>query len=439
MAVNVNEVQSQSVNNILPTIKVVGVGGGGGNVVNRMVNDGVKGVQYIAANTDVMVLNSSKADITIPLGAKNTKGLGAGMKPEVGKAAAEEDLDTIKSVLEDTDLIFVSAGMGGGTGTGAAPVVAEIAKEMKILTVGVVTTPFRFEGSKRARIANEGIEELKKHVDTLMVIPNNKLLEMASPKTTMNEAFSLADDVLKQAISGITDLLNREGVINLDFADLKTVMSNKGRAIMGQGVGTGENRGLEAAQKAVSSPLLSDTQISGATGVIINIVADENFSLLDAQAAADFIQGSADQDADVIFGLVTDNTKDNEVIITVIATGFDNPFETQEEVKHESGHPLRVIDSMRHQNPEKMKQLHSDSPAPEIREEVLEEPEPIIVEEPEPEDVLELDPEIVGLKQVEDTLHYPNQMDSHTGSSANGFNPQEFDVPAFMRKKRLKN
>lgn len=436
MAVNVNEVQSQSVNNILPTIKVVGVGGGGGNVVNRMVNDGVKGVQYIAANTDVMVLNSSKADITIPLGTKNTKGLGAGMKPEVGKAAAEEDLDTIKSILEGTDLIFVAAGMGGGTGTGAAPVIAEIAKEMKVLTVAVVTSPFRFEGNKRARIADEGIEELKKHVDTLMVIPNNKLLEIASPKTTMNEAFSIADDVLKQAISGITDLLNREGVINLDFADLKTVMSNKGRAIMGTGIGTGEGRGLDAAQKAISSPLLSDTPISGATGVIINIVADEDFSLLDAQSAADFIQGSADQDADVIFGLVTDNTKENEVVITVIATGFDSPFENQEKEKEQNtsnAQPLRVIDSMKHQNPEKMKQLNV---APVPNEEKIQE---AVTAEPEPEEVIELDPEVVGLTPVEDTLHYPNQLNSNSRSSENGFSAKDYSIPTFMRKNRLKS
>lgn len=433
MTVNVNEVQSQSVNNILPVIKVVGVGGGGGNVVNRMVNDGVKGVQYIAANTDIMVLNSSKADITIPLGTKNTKGLGAGMKPEVGKAAAEEDIDTIKSVLEGTDLIFVAAGMGGGTGTGAAPVIAEIAKEMKILTVAVVTSPFRFEGNKRARIADEGIEELKKHVDTLMVIPNNKLLEIASPKTTMNEAFSIADDVLKQAISGITDLLNREGVINLDFADLKTVMSNKGRAIMGTGLGAGESRGLDAAQKAISSPLLSDTPISGATGVIINIVADEEFSLLDAQAAADFIQGSADQDADVIFGLVTDDTKDNEVIITVIATGFDNPLETQDSHRPANSHPLRVIDSMKHQNLDKMKEHHTEPLASEDVQPVEAEPEP------EPEEVLELDPEVVGLTQVEDTLHYPNQMAGGSEASNGGLDPKNYEIPSFMRKKRLKN
>jgi cell division protein FtsZ len=346
MVIDVDSFNSQPIQSGLPTIKVIGVGGGGGNVVNRMINDGVKGVQYIAANTDMMVLNSSKADIVLPLGTKTTKGLGAGMRPDVGRLAAEEAIDAIRAALENTDMVFIAAGMGGGTGTGAAPIVAEIAKEMKILTVGVVTTPFRFEGSKRNKIAMEGIADLKKHVDTLMIIPNDKLLEIASSKTTMNEAFSIADDVLKQAISGITNLINLEGFINLDFADLKTVMADKGRAIMGTGVSNGENRGLEAAKKAISSPLLSDTPISGATGVIINIVADEQFSLLDAQAAAEFIQSNADQDADVIFGVVTEASRENEVVITVIATGFDSHL-VEKDDRGTERRPLRVVDSLR--------------------------------------------------------------------------------------------
>ncbi len=432
MVIDVDNFKSQPIPTGLPTIKVVGVGGGGGNVVNRMVLDGIKGVQYVAANTDVMVLNSSKADTTLPLGNKITKGLGAGMKPDVGKMAAEEDLDTIKDVLEDADMIFIAAGMGGGTGTGAAPIVAEIAKEQKILTVGVVTTPFRFEGSKRARIAEAGIEELKKHVDTLMVIPNDKLLEIASTKTTMNEAFSIADDVLKQAISGITNLINLEGVINLDFADLKTVMLNKGRAIMGTGIGTGENRGLEAAKKAISSPLLSDRPISGATGVIINIVADEQFSLLDAEAAADFIQSTADQDADVIFGLVTDPTKENEVVITVIATGFENPMD-EVSVRPPDRRPLRVVDSLRNTVSDKEHgQAASNNP---------DETTDKTSGEKEPEEVLELDPDAIGLQKVEDTLHYPDQFDKSTdgkGKSDDQLNPQDYDVPSFMRKKRFK-
>jgi cell division protein FtsZ len=423
MVIDVDNFKSQLIPTGLPSIKVFGVGGGGGNVVNRMVNDGVKGVQYVSANTDVMVLKSSKADITLPLGTQITKGLGAGMKPEIGKLAAEEDMGSIKEVLENTDMIFIAAGMGGGTGTGAAPIVSEIAKELKILTVGVVTTPFRFEGTKRAKIAIEGIDELKKHVDTLMVIPNDKLLEIASTKTTMNEAFSIADDVLKQAISGITNLINLEGVINLDFADLKTVMLNKGRAIMGTGVGTGENRGLDAAKKAISSPLLSDKPISGATGVIINIVADEQFSLLDAEAAADFIQGTADQDADVIFGLVTDPSKDNEVVITVIATGFDNPME-QELEKKSDRKPLRVADSMKHRS------VEAPTAVPDESIEVAD----------ITDDVLELDPEDIGLQKIENSLHYPDQMRNPNVNKNRDLredSPQDYDIPSFMRKKRF--
>ncbi len=435
MVIDVDNFKSQPIPTGLPTIKVVGVGGGGGNVVNRMIQDGIKGVHYIAANTDVMVLNSSRADTTLPLGTQITKGLGAGMKPEIGRMAAEEDIEAIKDVLEDADMIFIAAGMGGGTGTGAAPIVAEIAKEHKILTVGVVTTPFRFEGSKRARIGELGIEELKKHVDTLMVIPNDKLLEIASSKTTMNEAFSIADDVLKQAISGITNLINLEGVINLDFADLKTVMLNKGRAIMGTGIGTGENRGLEAAKKAISSPLLSDKPISGATGVIINIVADEQFSLLDAEAAADFIQSTADQDADVIFGLVTDPSKENEVVITVIATGFENPMD-ESAVRSPDRKPLRVVDSLRNTVPDKTSEQVNDNPVEDLSEQAQQEN----TEKAEKE-VLELDPDQVGLQKVEQTLHYPDQLDESTESgnkSSDQMDPQDYDIPSFMRKKRFK-
>lgn len=420
MVIDVDNFKSQPIHTGLPTIKVIGVGGGGGNVVNRMVNDNVRGVQYLAANTDVMVLNSSKADIILPLGSKITKGLGAGMKPEIGRMAAEEDMEAIRDALENADMVFIAAGMGGGTGTGAAPIVAEIAKEMKLLTVGVVTTPFKFEGNKRAKIAQEGIAEFKKHVDTLMVIPNDKLLEIASSKTTMNEAFSIADDVLKQAISGITNLINMEGIINLDFADLKTVMSNKGRAIMGTGVATGENRGLEAAKKAISSPLLSDTPISGATGVIINIVADEQFSLLDAQAAADFIQGSADQDADVIFGLVTDNTRDNEVIITVIATGFERAMAEKLE-KDRDRRPLRVVDSLKNRKTEGLEWDDGDTKGGEA------------------DKVLELDPNELGMKRVEDTLYRPDQMSNPKDSKKQNddITPTDYDIPSFMRKKRL--
>lgn len=461
MVIDVDTFSSNPIQTGLPTIKVIGVGGGGGNVVNRMIEDNVRGVQYICANTDAMVLNSSKADISIPLGSKVTKGLGAGMKPEIGKLAAEENVDAIRTVLEDTDLVFISAGMGGGTGTGAAPVIAEIAKEMKILTVGVVTTPFRFEGSKRAKIADAGIEELRQHVDTLMVIPNNKLLEIASPKTTMTEAFSIADDVLKQAISGITNLINLEGVINLDFADLKTVMTNKGRAIMGTGVDTGDNRGLEAAKKAISSPLLSDKPISGATGVIINIVADDEFSLLDAEAAADLIQSSADPDADVIFGLVYDENKSSEVAITVIATGFD--ASDQEESNLSRTIPLRVSDSIKKQEISKISTHKEEKPAVTTPAQKMEQEPQVAAVEEEPrevqqpqrqplqrqplqkpektEEMIELDANDISLREVEHTLHRPGQLSQKKNpgkdpQSADDMDLKDYDIPAFMRQKR---
>ena len=432
MAIEINNLSSEPDYNGLPVIKVFGVGGGGGNVVNRMIEDGVKGVQYIAANTDMMVLKTSGADVKIPLGSSITKGLGAGMNPDVGRLSAEEDVETIKSVLENTDMVFVAAGMGGGTGTGAAPVIAEIAKEKKILTVGVVTTPFRFEGNKRFRIAEKGVEELKKHVDTLMVIPNNKLLEIASQKTTMTEAFDLADDVLKQAISGITNLVNLEGLINLDFADLRTVMSDKGRAIMGTGIGKGENRGVDAARKAIDSPLLSDTPISGATGVIINIVADEKFSLLDAEAAADYIQQTADQDADVIFGLVTDTSKQDEVIITVIATGFEAPEDTPKVSRHQ---PLRVQDSLRNKRNESQEdEEDAEEAAPEAPLANSE----VAASEPALEDeIVELDPDTIGLKKVENTLYHPDKQAQDEENENRQKKEEDYHIPSFMRKSRL--
>lgn len=346
MVIDIDDFESQPIHTGLPNIRVIGVGGGGGNVVNRMIQENIKGVQYIAINTDIMTLKSSLADIVVPIGTEITQGLGAGMKPEIGRIAAEDDIDAIKAILEDTDLVFLAAGMGGGTGTGAAPLVAEMAKEMKILTVAVVTSPFSFEGSKRARLATNGIEELKKHTDTLVVVPNDKLLEVASPRTTMTEAFLMADDVLKKAISGITNLINLEGVINLDFADLHTVMYNKGSAFMGTGIGKGENRGLTAVKKALDSPLIA-RPITGATGIIINIVADEKFPLFDAEAAAEHIQNSSSQDADVIFGLVYDPSLKEEVVVTVIATGYDPDFS---KVSSEPIHrvALRVEDSIKH-------------------------------------------------------------------------------------------
>ncbi|WP_100330830.1 cell division protein FtsZ [Bacillus xiapuensis] len=305
----------------LATIKVIGVGGGGNNAVNRMIEHGVQGVEFIAVNTDAQALNLSKAEIKMQIGSKLTRGLGAGANPEVGKKAAEESKEQIEEALRGADMVFVTAGMGGGTGTGAAPVIAQIAKDLGSLTVGVVTRPFTFEGRKRATQAAGGIESMKAAVDTLIVIPNDRLLEIVDKSTPMLEAFREADNVLRQGVQGISDLIATPGLINLDFADVKTIMSNKGSALMGIGVASGENRAAEAAKKAISSPLL-ETSIDGAQGVIMNITGGTNLSLYEVQEAADIVASASDQEVNMIFGsVINDNLKD-EIVVTVIATGF---------------------------------------------------------------------------------------------------------------------
>lgn len=303
-------------------IKVIGVGGGGGNAVNRMIAEGVKGVQFIVANTDVQALQASNADVKIQLGPKLTKGLGAGSTPEVGEKAAEESQQTIASALEGADMIFVTAGMGGGTGTGAAPMVAKIAREQGALTVGVVTRPFTFEGPKRARFAAEGVANLKEHVDTLIIIANNRLLDLVDKKTPMMEAFNEADNVLRQGVQGISDLITSPGYVNLDFADVKTVMQNQGSALMGIGSASGENRTEEATKKAISSPLL-ETSIDGAEQVLLNITGGPDLSLFEAQAASQIVTDAANDDVNIIFGTSIDNDLQDGVRVTVIATGID--------------------------------------------------------------------------------------------------------------------
>jgi cell division protein FtsZ len=307
----------------LATIKVIGVGGGGNNAVNRMIEHGVQGVEFIAVNTDAQALNLSKAEIKMQIGGKLTRGLGAGANPEVGKKAAEESKEQIEEALKGADMVFVTAGMGGGTGTGAAPVIAQIARDLGALTVGVVTRPFTFEGRKRATQAAGGIGSMKEAVDTLIVIPNDRLLEIVDKSTPMLEAFREADNVLRQGVQGISDLIAVPGLINLDFADVKTIMSNKGSALMGIGVAAGENRAAEAAKKAISSPLL-ETSIDGAQGVLMNITGGSNLSLYEVQEAADIVATASDQEVNMIFGsVINDNLKD-EIIVTVIATGFND-------------------------------------------------------------------------------------------------------------------
>lgn len=318
----------------LAKIKVIGLGGGGGNAINRMVESGVKGVEFIAANTDLQVLNSSKADVKIQIGAQLTDGLGAGGKPEVGKESAVESKKEIEDALSGADMVFITAGMGGGTGTGAAAIVAEIAQGLGALTVAIVTKPFSFEGKRRMENALQGIEELRKHVDTLIVIPNDRLREIIDKSTPMLEAFKEVDNVLRRGVQSISDLIAVVGLVNLDFADVKAVMEKSGRAIIGIGIGMGEDRALEAAKQAVSSPLL-ESSIEGATDAIINITGGVNLTLFEAEQAAEVVRQAANTDINTIFGSVINENLNDEVIVTVIATGFDKSKKQQQEVKQE--------------------------------------------------------------------------------------------------------
>ncbi|MEN1161029.1 cell division protein FtsZ [Listeria monocytogenes] len=316
----------------LATIKVIGVGGGGNNAVNRMIEHGVQGVEFISVNTDAQALNLAKAETKLQIGTKLTRGLGAGAVPEIGKKAAEESREQIEEALKGSDMVFVTAGMGGGTGTGAAPVIAQIAKEMGALTVGVVTRPFGFEGPKRTKQALTGKEAMKEAVDTLIVIPNDRLLQIVDKNTPMLEAFREADNVLRQGVQGISDLIAVPGLINLDFADVKTIMTNRGSALMGIGIATGENRAAEAAKKAISSPLL-ETSVDGAKGVLMNITGGSNLSLYEVQEAAEIVSSASDEDVNMIFGSVINDELKDELIVTVIATGFDEAKQAQQQAQ----------------------------------------------------------------------------------------------------------
>jgi cell division protein FtsZ len=305
-------------------IKVIGVGGGGGNAVNTMISYCLRGVDFISANTDAQALGASSSPIKIQIGMEITKGLGAGSNPEIGRQSALESRDEIRPYLEGSDMIFITAGLGGGTGTGAAPIIAEIARECSVLTVAVVTKPFQFEGKKRNIQAEEGIAQLRDAVDTLIVVPNQRLLSLGGRSLSLLEAFKKADDILYQAVKGISDLILVPGLINLDFADVKNIMSEMGMAIMGTGVAGGENRAIEAAQKAISSPLLEDNTIQGARGILLNITGGPDMSLYEVNEASSLIQAEAHEDANIIFGTVIDENMKDEIRITVIATGFDD-------------------------------------------------------------------------------------------------------------------
>ncbi len=363
----------------LAQIKVIGAGGGGNNAVNRMIEAQLKGVEFIAVNTDKQALLTSKAEYKIQIGEKLTKGLGAGANPEVGKRAAEESKDEIIKVLQGADMVFVTAGMGGGTGTGSAPVVAQLAKEMGILTVGVVTKPFVFEGKVRMKNAESGIAELKSKVDTLITIPNDRLLQIVQKNTSMLEAFSIADDVLKQGIQSISDLIAVPGLINLDFADVTSVMKEQGLAHMGLGNATGENRAIEAAREAIQSPLL-ETSIRGAKGVLLNITGGPNLGLLEINEASTLVQESCDPEANIIFGASIREDLGEEIMITVIATGFD-------EEKH-MGFELNQRPSV--QSRPTLNTAPTKPSQPEVKEEVA-----VAVEEPKkPSTTIEDDMEI---------------------------------------------
>ena len=317
-------------------IKVIGIGGAGGNAVNTMISYNLKGVDFIAANTDAQALGASSSPIKIQIGAEVTKGLGAGSNPDVGRRSAIETKDLLRNSVEGADMVFITAGLGGGTGTGGAPIVAEISKEMQILTVAVVTKPFLFEGKKRNQQAEEGIEELRKIVDTLIVVPNQRLLSLGGKTLSLLEAFKKADDILYHAVKGISDLIMVPGLINLDFADVRSIMSEMGMALMGTGTARGDCRAVEAAQKAISSPLLEDNTIQGAHGILLNITGGPDMTLFEINEASSLIQSEAHEDAHIIFGTVVDENMGDEIRITVIATGFNEPQKHNQVIKNVS-------------------------------------------------------------------------------------------------------
>lgn len=362
----------------LAKIKVIGLGGGGGNAINRMVESGVKGVEFIAANTDLQVLNNSKADVKIQIGAALTDGLGAGGRPEIGRESAVESKKEIEDALTGADMVFITCGMGGGTGTGAASVVAEISQALGALTVAIVTKPFSFEGKRRMQNALQGIEELKGHVDTLIVIPNDRLRTIIDKTTPMLEAFKEVDNVLRRGVQSISDLIAVVGLVNLDFADIKSVMENSGRAIIGIGIGMGEDRAIEAARQAVSSPLL-ETSIEGATDAIINITGGVNLTLFEAEQAAEVVRAASQKDINTIFGSVINENLSEEVIVTVIATGFDKDMD--EEKDDEPEELLIPTTSRRSQVPKNVEALSEKEEKPSYNSDVDNDDIPIFLRE----------------------------------------------------------
>ena len=417
-------------------IKVIGVGGAGTNAVNRMVDSGLQGVDFIAINTDKQALTLSKAATKVQIGEKLTKGLGAGANPDVGARAAEESREEIAGLVQGCDLVFITCGMGGGTGTGAAPVIAEIARDMGILTIGVVSKPFKFEGSTRMRNAESGIEKLKAHVDTLVVVPNDRLLSVVNKGTTISEAFRIADDTLRQGIQGISDLIAVPQLINLDFADERTIMESRGLAHMGIGIGSGENRMVDAANQAISSPML-ETSINGARAVLINITGGPDTSLIDINEAAEKIQQAADPEANIIFGAGIDENLADEVHITVIATGFEKgPLSPKAKERTSFAAPVEEKKEDAEEAPRSRARSFSDdeseiSPIFERRQSTSQRP----AREPAPraskaddDDELSFTPRSTQRRQ----RVYQDDADESRTQSRRGFTP---DVPSFLKKK----
>jgi cell division protein FtsZ len=411
-------------------IKVLGVGGGGCNAINAMVRSGLSGVEFIAANTDRQALAKSLANRKIQIGTKLTRGLGAGANPSVGKGSAEESIDEIRAVLAGADMVFVTAGMGGGTGTGAAPVIAQVAREMGALTVAVVTKPFVFEAPKRMKVAEQGLNNLREATDTLIQIPNQRLLSIADRKTTVLEAFTKADEVLLQAVQGISDLINISGHINLDFADVRTVMTGRGLALMGTGTASGENRSVAAAHIAISSPLLEDVSIRGATGIIINITGPEDLTLHEINEAVSLITEEADPDAEVIFGSVFNNALGDAVKVTVIATGF--PVTKREQRPAMTAHQANVMRARATEIESAWVQTQRSSVATEVapppaqQATTVEEPLPATVEEPSPEEIAAGNGQGMSL-----SLLQAKKIAQELGLKSQA---EDLEIPAFLRR-----
>lgn len=423
-------------------IRVIGVGGGGGNAVNRMVEAGVRGIEFVAANTDVQALKRSKASVRLQLGPSLTRGLGAGGDPDTGRKSALEDTDRILELLDGSDMVFITAGLGGGTGTGAAPIIANLAAEIGALTVAVVTKPFSFEGRKRAAVAERGAEELRKAVDTLITIPNERLLSFVDPGTPLIEAFRIADDVLRQAVQGIGDLITVPGEINVDFADVKAVMTGMGMALMGTGVARGENRAVEAARRAISSDLLEETSIQGARGVLINISGGRDLGLHEVNEAARIISEAVDSDANIITGMVVDDSLEDEMKVTVIATGFDT-------VATQGSRDAEPSGLARFRQPSEARPEAVERPAmtrtrePQMPFVAPPPQEPYVQAEarrpaPPPAEPAELPLERVE-EEPEDLPFYRKVIAHAQGEDPNGFGPNwsnvdDFDIPTILRK-----